>query len=171
MVPVYKMIRVYEYLYRRKYAAPGFTLPRTERNLKMLSKFQKMIPVDSGDSFIWNFSVYAFWCHEGKLARRKIELNWIYTEAMYERYRGRTAEQTYELQQYKESKSIRNPLKEKYVLSLSPEYKEYQRRLFYNTPRGYLNCLEFAGVLYDEGCAHCRNCRYRKHCADGKRNG
>lgn len=164
MVPVYKIIRVFEYLYQRKYLQPEYRLPRTSRNLRMLVKFTRLIPVSSGDSFIWNYSVYAFWCYEGLLTRRHIELNWIYSEKMYLRYNERTEEQIYYLQQYKESKTIKNPLRESYSLKLSEDYKNKQRKMYWNTSRGYLNCLDFGGVLYDETSPFCKNCKYKKHC-------
>lgn len=164
MVPVYKIIRVFEYLYQRKHLQPEYRLPRTSRNLRMLAKFTRLIPVSSGDSFIWNYSVYAFWCYEGLLTRRHIELNWIYSEKMYLRYNERTEEQIYYLQQYKESKTIKNPLRESYSLKLSEDYKNKQRKMYWNTSRGYLNCLDFGGVLYDEANPFCKNCKYKKHC-------
>lgn len=166
MIPVYKIITVYEYLYQRKYSQPDFTLPRTPRNLRLLGKFQRSLPVDSGESFIWNYSVYAFWCYEGLLTRRRIELNWIYGDKMLARYRSRSEEQIYYLQQYKESKGIRNPLTEKYSLTLSDEYKDRQRKMYWNTPRGYLNCLEFGGRLFEKANVYCKNCKYKKQCDD-----
>lgn len=113
---------------------------------------------------MWNYSVYAFWCYEGLLTRRHIELNWIYSEKMYLRYNERTEEQIYYLQQYKESKTIKNPLRESYSLKLSEDYKNKQRKMYWNTSRGYLNCLDFGGVLYDETSPFCKNCKYKKHC-------
>lgn len=164
MVPVYKIIRVYEYLFQRKYANPNFSLYRTKRNLRLLASFQKIIPINSGDNFIWNYSVYAFWCYEGMLSSRRIELNWIYSEKMYQRYLNRTEEQLYYLQQYKESKGISNPLREKYSLTLSPRYKDNQRRLYWNTMMGFIHCSEFSGVLYDPSNALCKHCRYKNKC-------
>lgn len=164
MVPIYKIIQVYEYMYQRTYMQPDYAMARTGRNLKLLSKFQKMIPVDAGNDFIWNYTVHAFWCYDGKLSRRNVELNWIYGQRMVGRYRNRTEDQIYRLQQYKESKAIKNPLKEGYELSLSDAYKDKQRKKYWNTPRGYLNCLDFGGFLYDEKNVYCKNCRYKKHC-------
>lgn len=164
MVPIYKIIQVYEYMYQRTYMQPDYSMVRTSRNLKLLYRFQKMIPVDAGNDFIWNYTVHAFWCYDGKLLRRNIELNWIYCQRMMERYRNRTEDQIYRLQQYKESKTIKNPLKERYELKLSEEYRNKQRRKYWNTPLGYLNCLDFAGALYDRENPLCKNCRYKKYC-------
>ena len=164
MIPIYKIIKVYEYLYQRRYSQPDYTLPRSSRNLKLLGKFQKMIPVDSGDSFIWNYSVFGFWSYSNLLTRRPIELNWIYGGKMYSRYQQRTEEQIYYLQQYKESNAIKNPLKEKYNLSLSESYKNKQRKLYWKTMRGYLHCESFAGELYDPGNLFCKECQFKNHC-------
>ena len=160
--PIYKIIRIYNYLYGKKTNNPSYRFESGERNLKILSRFQKMIP-ENNSRFVWEYSVYAFSCYWDKKLEPFKALNTIYGKGMQKRYSNRTSQQLYHVQRLKESYSLKNPLEDKYRLTLTEDYLEKWRKRNWNTIQGYINCNDFGG-LYSEESVYCRNCRFKKKC-------
>ena len=163
MVPIYKVIRVFEYLYQKKYASPGYTLNPNDVVLRSVYRFAYLAGTDSLD-FIWNYSVFAFCLYDRYKTTRRITPLWIYNDNIRRKWSERTQEQMYYVQQYKERLALANPLKDRrYFVHFSPAYENKQRLLYRGIAR-YLHCYEFDGVLYDPGCDVCMKCDYKRKC-------
>lgn len=170
MVPIYKIIRVYEYLYSKRQALPTYTLTFDNIDLKLLSRFQKEFE-DRDGSFVWDYSVFAFsiYSHFRETKDRKVNIRWIYGPKMWNRYRNKTKANIYFAQEYKEKLNLFSPLVSRKIEGgLSERYLNEQRKKYWNTIQGYLNCADFGTFLYDESNVYCKNCRYKERCKDVK---
>lgn len=152
---------IFEYLAQRLNCSPSYEVKRIPKNLKAINRFFEETKINSIDG-IWEFLLFQAVLSENRYSRRvsftllkSISLNSI------KRWNERTSTRSFIVSRFQRDRRLVNPLKSnKY--SYSKEYIEYQRKKFWNTPRGFILCGEYDGLLYDE--IECKDCQYKQAC-------
>lgn len=169
MVTTEEVIKCFEECYSKHYSQPDFSLSLNKSSSTIINKFLEYVNKNNCDNnMVYEFTVFNFQRYEGIKSSRKIQISWIYGKNAISSYQKRTEEQLYYTNQYKTRLSLNNPFKEKYTLKLNDYFKETERRRWYGTIQGFLNCIEFGSALYDEMCRTCIDCIYNKKCQINK---
>lgn len=165
MVTKEEVIKCFEEIFSKHYGRPDYTLRVNKSSETVIEKFLDYLNGVNGDkNSLFEFTVFNFHRYEGKKTNNVISISWIYGGKAIKSYQDRTEGQLYYVSLYKNNKSITNPFLEKYELKLNGEFKERERRRWFNRVQGFLNCVEFSGELFDESCRTCIECDYKEKC-------
>ena len=156
-----EFIELYEYLVSRFNSNPLYELKRTVQNKKLISNFLINSNIQTSES-LWRYLLFQFVLRENNKSNKYfLTLSNCVSKNAWKRWEERTDEMMFIVAKLQREKGLRNPLiKETY--QFSEEYKDMQRHKFWNTPRGFILCDEYDGLLYDR--AKCFQCRYKDAC-------
>lgn len=165
MVTKEEVIKCFEEIYSKHYVRPDYSLTLNKSSTTVIEKFLEYINKVNGDkNSLFEFTLFSFYRYEGTKTSRTIQVSWIYGKNSIEYYKNRNDGQMYFMNKYKNDKSITNPFIEKYSIYLNEEFKERERRRWFGSIQGFLNCVEFSGELFGEKCGTCISCEYYKKC-------
>ena len=152
---------IFEYLIQRLNCSPSYEVKRTSKNLKAINRFFEETKINSIDG-IWEFLLFQAVLSENRYSRgfsftflKSISSNSI------KRWNERTSTRNFVVSKFQRERRLVNPLKNN-KHSYSDEYVKYLRKKFWNTPRGFILCGEYDGILYNEN--ECKDCRYKDAC-------
>lgn len=169
------IIRFYTYFYQRRFNSPKYKYRPSERALKIINTFLKLLEKHFGlnmigEEFLWGYFVYQFnyW--------RDAQLEAMYGKFRIELVIGKKALQRYIDNEYDNMWVIgKSEILSKYDFNSSDlippapvtpftgagEIKVKQR--FYGTSRGFLTCLETT-TLYNHQHKCCLFCKFKNDC-------
>lgn len=158
-----EFFKIYNLILVRLYPNSNFVLENNFKNREAITKFiEKFTFV--GENFLWDYIVYQF-SKYSKVKDKIVHLNWIIGQKAINRWENRTEQELYWLHSYKEKFGLVKPSISNYTMS--DDYKDLQRELYYNTERGFINCQEFGGLLFDIKNKFCSRCLFKEICKNG----
>ena len=160
------IIETYENVYQKVYNRVDFEMKRSERNLKFIENFIKLldkeIGLDSiGENFIFDYTVFQFNYYEEKKTRKDIQVNWVYGKKAFERWQKKGESYGYFNSLLINRYDIEKPIND---FDFDKEiYKDRERNRFYNTEVGNSYCL-MINLNTNPKSKLCRFCKYKKVC-------
>lgn len=159
---------IYEYLVQRVNCSLSYQLNRNSKNVAAIERFFENSKIQTVDE-IWNYLLFQIVLSNNKYSRKQsitllkcISLNAI------KRWNERTDEKLFLVSKFQRSRGLKNPLQDdKHIYS--EQYLNSQRRKYWNTPRGFILCGEFNGLLYHK--IRCNGCQYREVCEKALNDG
>jgi hypothetical protein len=135
--------------------------------LKRLGKKMDLVPL--GEQFAWDYVSFQFcyWAEKKHIRRRgQYPSSWIFGEKALKRWEERGENWSFFVDDFLGRMEIVRPMK--YFGADFSEVWEEERKRFYNTEEGYVNCL--LNSKYDSHSLLCNRCKFSKTCRDGERN-
>ena len=160
-----KVIRLFEYLYQQTSGSPYFKFKSTERENKMIDNFVYLLPENYGDVWLFDFMTFQFsryYDQNTRFGRGKVMLGWVIGKKALAAFRTATEEQFYYVMKFKEICRVKNILLTPTKVEFSSNYKNDERKRFFNTDRGLLHCTEMN--LFEEKNKICVICKNRNFC-------
>lgn len=155
-----EFIELYEYIQGRLISSPGFECSKRRDNLKKTRSFLEKHHSLTSD--LYGFISFIFFLRTSA-KNRYIVIPFVQfiSENAYKRYQSRSQQDDYFTSRFLYEREIGNPTAEKEE-KLPIEYLDSKRAKYFNTPRGYIECESFNGVLFDE--MKCKECKYNYLC-------
>lgn len=150
-------ISLIEMFYARIFNRPTYSLSSLQK-VKVRDFIDKNPTLDSFDYLSFIFSYRATHNRTGKV----FPLNHIIGENALKRFRTRTKEQVYMTSVFLQKRGIQDTRKKN--PTLSQEYLDEQRRMYFNTVQGFLNCYSFGGLLFKD--EECKKCQFYSTCKE-----
>lgn len=161
MLPEEEFIEIYEYIQGSLISNPGYSLLKKRDNAKKVKSF-----LDKHTDLtlpMYNFITFIFVLRTSKYNRYKIiPFNQFTSENAYKAYKERDSQQIYFTSKFQMDHNLSNPIKQSCVLS--EVYLDEQRQKYFGTPRGYIICSSFNGILYNRG--KCMRCKFNYICSN-----
>ena len=157
---------IYENIYSKTYNWVDFEINETERNIKVLENFcdilDKEIGIESvGENFIFDYTVFQFRYYEDKKTARDVQLNWIYGQKAWCRWKNKNEHWNYFNSLYCQNKAISKP---EYKVNIDEEiYNDRERNRYYGTNLGQYYCQKMA-LNSNRKSKLCRFCKFKKEC-------
>lgn len=119
---------------------------------KEIDLFLKNLPVNVGEDFLWNFTIFQFAYYEGMKTRfDRIFINWIYGKKALLRWNDKNKEQVYWSDEFRKKYRIISEIPK---VDIS-DHNNMERLRFEDKGRQIYHCL--AENLFKE-CEVCSNC-------------
>ena len=159
-----KVIQLYEHFFQVSTNNQNFEFRPKERERKMIDTFVSKLTPSHGEDWLFGYFCYQFSRYidlKTRFGKGVVMLGWIIGDKALKKYRDASDEEKYWGDQFKTRFNIHNPLIEKQPIEYK-EYKDKERRRFYNSVRGLLHCKE--NDLYNDKNRHCIFCKNLKDC-------
>lgn len=152
---------IYEYLQGKLTNNPKYEFHAKRKDKERIKDFLENEIVGN----LWNYLTFQFNRQVFLLSVSKLSivpLPNVIGKAAIERWRKRTQKDMWFASKFVMEYDLRNPIQKEEVLSDS--YLDKERRLYFDTPRGYILCESYDGFLYHD--EKCKGCRYIKLCEE-----
>jgi hypothetical protein len=152
---------IYEYLQGKLTNNPKYEFHAKRKDRERIKDFLENEIVGN----LWNYLTFQFNRQVFLLSVSKLSivpLPNVIGKAAIERWRKRTQKDMWFTSKFVMEYDLRNPIQKEEVLSDS--YLDKERRLYFDTPRGYILCESYDGFLYHD--EKCKGCRYIKLCEE-----
>lgn len=115
----------------------------------------------------WNFILFSFERRSKQRTLYNINLSWIFGDKALKCWKSRDDFWDYYVNKFKVKYRLINPYNNDCYI-ITDNYREEQRLKYFNSPKGYLYCRSFGGVLFDGLCETCSICEYKNVCESGE---
>lgn len=157
---------IFEYLKQRMTCSPGYQLKKKKKDILLIEKFFVNSNITSIEE-LWRYLLFQFVLSDNNYSNRySLTLTKAISSNALKRWNERTFQQTFIVARTQRDRGLQNPIKENNC-KLSERYKDFLRKKYWNTPRGFILCGEYNGFLYDE--IKCEKCQFIKACEYGRR--
>lgn len=155
-----EFVEIFEYLMQKVYS-PYYHVKMTSRNVNAIIRFFENSKIDSVDE-IWKYLLFQLVLSMNRYSNRySVTLLKCISINAIKRWNERTEEKMFLVSKFQRVRRLENPLQNKVHL-YSERYLNEQRKKYWNTPRGFIHCGEFNGILYHK--IRCFGCRYKESC-------
>ena len=176
----YKLVcKLFEYFFQKVTGYQNYIFKPTKGDLSLLDKFLDNLDTEYdgiqslGTNFFFQYFTFSF-SHQIEMKKRggqqfgkAIMFNWIIGDKSYKRWKNKAPEFWFFysdfLQKYKIVLKDIEPIV-RVEENRVKQMKEIERRRFYNTDKGFMNCL-LSGLRYSKN-KECMFCNYKKKCKD-----
>lgn len=126
-----------------------------------------------GVNFLYDYFCYTYnYYLTLDITRKTVPLNWIIGKKMVKRWNDKVDQYRYlystELLKERDIPTlfqVKEILEGPKKMESVPYHEEIERKRFFNTPDGFLNCI-LSTTLCDEGSEWCRECNSKDDCKD-----
>lgn len=183
MVDHYSIIHyLYTYFYSKIYNNSNYKFEPSSKSLESISKFLNLLDAKYkleciGIHFLSMYFLFQFdyWSKlDIKAFNNKIQLNFIIGKKAFERYINRDSNFDYQIYESHllnviSLNEIKNFFIEDTYLNKLNKFEEIEKNRFYNTDKGFLNCIQHT-TLYYHISSHCIACKFKINCKDLLKN-
>lgn len=158
---------IFEYLKQRMTCSPNYSLKRKKKDVQLIEKFFFNSKINSIEE-LWQYLLFQFVLSENNYSNRySLTLTKIISLNALKRWNERTKEKLFYVSKFQRDRSLVNPLKGNNSEHIfSDRYKDFLRHKFWNTPKGFIFCGEYNGILFNE--LKCKDCYYYNACKNGR---
>ncbi len=157
-----QFIKLYEKLFRLVSGMTTVNISLNEREKKMVDKFLLKYDVYSED-WLFDYLIFQFSRYHDKqtmYGKGVVQVNWVIGGKADEAWRNRTEQHLYYADKFKQQYGITKETNFNTVLS--EDWTNRERKRFFNTERGFLNCQELE--IKKGANKWCLICKFKKYC-------
>lgn len=159
---------IFEYLKQRLTCSPNYSLKRKKREIQLIEKFFLNSNIKSTNE-LWEYLLFQFVLSgNNNISRYPLTLTKIVSSNALKRWNERTREKMFYVSKFQRDRCLINLLKKDEESYFSDRYKDFLRHKFWSTPKGFIFCGEYNGILFDE--LKCKDCYYYNACKNGRSN-
>jgi len=159
------VIELYEYFCQNVSGNQFFEFQPRVNEIKMMKVFVDSLSPSHGEDWLFNYFCFQFHRYTDKKTRfgqGVIYLNWVIGQKAILKFKEASSEELYYMEQFKSSFNLVNILLKPQSIENGKDYKDRERRRFYNTTRGLLHCKE--NSLYSQKNKNCITCKNKTDC-------
>jgi hypothetical protein len=122
-----------------------------------------------GEEWLFDFMCFGFHRFvdlKTRFGKGIVKLDWVIGKKPVERFNHASREQLHHSEMFRLEYGIKNVIRQHIKLGTADDYRNRERRRFYNTERGLLHCVE--NQLYEPSNKNCVTCKNRSECSSGE---